>query len=75
MYKRQATQKADGTYTASLWQNLSFSGEENSALAQTLFNIHGKAGEIKAVDKVLTDQIETKYWEPVEVAVSYTHLG
>ncbi|HIR97272.1 MAG TPA: hypothetical protein IAD39_05310, partial [Candidatus Merdisoma faecalis] len=62
-----ATQKADGTYTASLWQNLSFSGEENSALAQTLFNIHGKAGEIKAVDKVLTDQIETEYWEPVEV--------
>ena len=62
-----ATQKADGTYTASLWQNLSFSGEENSALAQTLFNIHGKAGEIKAVDKVLTDQIKTEYWEPVEV--------
>ena len=62
-----ATQKADGTYTASLWQNLSFSGEENSALAQTLFNIHGKAGEIKAVDKVLIDQIETEYWEPVEV--------
>ena len=62
-----ATQKADGTYTASLWQNLSFSGEENSALAQTLFNIHGKAGEIKATDKVLTDQIETEYWEPVEV--------
>ena len=25
------------------------------------------AGEIKAADKVLTDQIETEYWEPVEV--------
>lgn len=62
-----ATQNADGTYTASLWQNLSFSGEENSALAQTLFSIHSKAGEIRAADKILTDQIETRYWEPVEV--------
>ncbi len=62
-----ATQKADGTYTASLWQDLSFSGEDNSALAKTLFRIHEKAGEIQASDKVLTDQIETKYWEPVEV--------
>ena len=32
-----------------------------------MFSINDKAGEIKAVDKVLTDQIETKYWEPVEV--------
>ena len=62
-----ATQKSDGTYTANFWQNLSFSGGTGSALAQTLFSIHDKAGEIKAADKVLTDQIETEYWEPVEV--------
>ena len=62
-----ATQRADGTYTANFWQDLSFSGEKGSAFAKTLFSIHEKAGEIKAADKVLTDQIETKYWEPVEV--------
>ena len=62
-----ATQKSDGTYTANFWQNLSFEGGTGSALAQTLFSIHDKAGEIRAVDKVLTDQIETEYWEPVEV--------
>lgn len=54
-------------YTASFWQNLSFSGEEGSVLAQTLLNIHQKPVEIRAVNKVLTDQIETEYWEPVEV--------
>lgn len=62
-----ATQKPDGTYTANFWQNLSFSGGTGSALAETLFSINGKAGEVSAGDKVLTDQIETKYWEPVEV--------
>lgn len=62
-----ATQKPDGTYTANFWQNLSFSGGTGSALAETLFSINGKAGEISAGDKVLTDQIETKYWEPVEI--------
>ena len=62
-----ATQKTDGTYTANFWQNLSFSGGTGSALAETLFRINDKAGEIKAVNKVLTDQIETEYWEPVEV--------
>ena len=62
-----ATQKTDGTYTANFWQNLSFSGGTGSALAETLFSINDKAGEIKAVNKVLTDQIETEYWEPVEV--------
>lgn len=62
-----ATQKPDGTYTANFWQNLSFSGGTGSALAETLFSINGKAGELSAGDKVLTDQIETKYWEPVEI--------
>lgn len=62
-----ATQKPDGTYTASLWQNLSFSGDKNSALAQALFRIDSKGIEIKAAEKVLQDQIETKYWEAVEV--------
>ncbi len=62
-----ATQKSDGTYTANFWQNLSFSGGTGSALAETLFSIDAKAGEIKATNKVLTDQIETEYWEPVEV--------
>ncbi len=62
-----ATQRADGTYTANFWQDLSFSGEKGSAFAKTLFSIHEKAGEIKAADKVLTDQLETKYWEPVEI--------
>lgn len=62
-----ATQKPDGTYTANFWQNLSFSGGTGSALAETLFSINGKAGEISAGDKVLTDQIETKYWEPVKI--------
>lgn len=62
-----ATQKLDGTYTANFWQNLSFSGGTGSAFAETLFSINDKAGEIKATNKVLTDQIETEYWEPVEV--------
>ena len=62
-----ATQKPDGTYTANFWQNLSFSGGTGSAFAETLFSINDKAGEIKATNKVLTDQIETEYWEPVEV--------
>ena len=52
-----ATQKPDGTYTANFWQNLSFSGGTGSALAETLFSINGKAGEISAGDKVLTDKI------------------
>lgn len=64
---QMATQKSDGTYTAAFWQNLSFSGGKGSALAETLLNINEKGGEIKAVNKVLTDQIETKYWEPIEV--------
>ena len=62
-----ATQKTDGTYTAAFWQNLSFSGGKGSALAETLLKIDSKAGEIKAANKVLEDQIETEYWEPVEV--------
>ena len=62
-----ATQRQDGTYTANFWQNLSFSGGTGSAFAETLFNINDKAGEIKATNKVLTDQIESEYWEPVEV--------
>ena len=62
-----ATQKPDGTYTANFWQNLSFSGGTGSAFAETLFSINDKAGEIKATNKVLTDQIETEYWEPIEV--------
>ena len=54
-------------HTASFWQNLSFSGGGGSAFAETLFNIDKKGGEVRAVSKVLTDQIETDYWEPVEV--------
>lgn len=54
-------------HTANFWQTLSFSGEKGSAFARTLFNIEKKALEVKAVNKVLTDQIETEYWEPVEV--------
>ena len=62
--KELATSSA---HTASFWQNLSFSGGSGSAFAETLFNIDKKGIEVKAVSKVLTDQIETDYWEPVEV--------
>ncbi len=55
------------SHTASFWQNLSFSGGTGSAFAQTLFNIDKKGGEVKAINKKLTDQIETKYWEPISV--------
>ena len=54
-------------HTANFWQTLSFDGGNGSAFAKTLLNIEKKASEVKAVQKVLTDQIETKYWEPVEV--------
>ena len=54
-------------HTANFWQTLSFDGGNGSAFAKTLLNIEKKASEVKAVRKTLTDQIETKYWEPVEV--------
>lgn len=54
-------------HTASFWQNLSFSGGAGSALAETLFRIDDRTYEVKAVNKVVTDQIETAYWEPLEV--------
>ncbi|MGN8801305.1 SpaA isopeptide-forming pilin-related protein [Candidatus Merdisoma sp. HCP28S3_D10] len=54
-------------HTANFWQTLSFDGGNGSAFAKTLLNIEKKASEVKAVQKTLTDQIETKYWEPVEV--------
>lgn len=54
-------------HAANFWQTLSFDGGNGSAFAQTLLNIEKKASEVKAVRKTLTDQIETKYWEPVEI--------
>lgn len=62
--KELATSSA---HTASFWQNLSFSGGTGSAFAETLFHIEKKGGEVRAVRKILTDQIETAYWEPVSI--------
>ena len=64
LLKELATSSA---HAASFWQNLSFSGGTGSAFAQTLFHIEKKGGEVRAVNKILTDQIETAYWEPVSV--------